>query len=45
MFLFNLLSLLSKSVFFTKIAISFMLTKFARASLKVKLSAFNLIDF
>ena len=38
------ISVSSKSVFFTKLAISFLLTKFARANLEAKFSDVNLLS-
>ena len=40
----KIFSLSSKSVFFTKLAISLLLAKFARANLAAKFSAVNLIN-
>ena len=46
-FLFNVksFSLLSKCVFLTKLAISYLLAKFACCNLKSKFSAVNLLNF
>ena len=43
-FLFKFVSLSSKSVFFTKLAILTLLAKFTCANLAVKLSAVNLLN-
>ena len=44
MFLLKLNSLLSKSVFFTKLAISLLFAKFAGANLAVKFYALNSLN-
>ena len=44
-FLFNFLSLSSKSVFFTKLAISVFLAKFACGNLAAKSFAVNLLNY